>query len=414
MPKQAVITGLGIVSPIGIGIERFWQAACAGRSGLGRPTLFAPSRVPREHQFVGEVRDFNPAKWMDAAMYKTAGRFSQFAVAATKMALQDAGLDVSSIESKKTIVGIGTSMNGLIDIHERNYLAFLEGRHVHPTTVLEYPAHAATSHVAMSVGAQSNTATFATACVAGLDSVMWGAEQITRGLASVAVVGGTETPLSEATFQGFYALGALAKWNGAPSEASRPFDALRTGLVLAEGAAVVILEEEELANARGASIYARVLGGAMVSESTHLRDIGPEGETAARSMESALDRARLAARDVDYICAHGNGLVDYDASETAAIKRAFGTQSRCIPVSSIKSMCGQALAASGAMQVVATCLAIRDNVVPPTANYDVPDPACDLDYVPNRARVARVRHALIHAQSIGGTHAALVLGTPAE
>jgi 3-oxoacyl-[acyl-carrier-protein] synthase II len=410
MTKQAVITGLGIISPIGIGIERFWHSACGGRSGLGRPTLFTPSRVPLDSQIVGEVKDFSPDKWLEKSAYKTAGRFSQFAVAAAKLALEDAQLNTKSLIPTRTVIGIGNSMNGLIDVHERNYLAFLDGRHMQPTTVLEYPAHAATSHVAIAIGAQSNTATIATACVAGIDSIAWGVEQIARGEASFAIVGGTEAPLSDAAFQAFYALGALATWSGPPAQASRPFDALRSGLVLAEGAAIVVLEEESSARARGAFIYARVLGSATISESAHLRDVDPEGATAARSMELAVRRAGLRAADVDYICAHGNGLVDYDASETAAIKRTFGRHARCIPVSSIKSMCGQALAASGAIQVVTTCLAIRDNIVPPTANYDVPDPSCDLDYVPNQARVVRVRHALIHAQSIGGTHAALVLG----
>ena len=413
MRRSAVITGLGILSPIGIGIERFWQSACSGRSGLARPTIFSPSRIPPESQIVGEVKNFKPREWVEGNTYRAIGRFSQFAIAATKMALDDAGLTARSERSTKTVVGIGTSMNGLIDIHEQNYTAFLEGRHIQPTTVLEYPGHAATSHVAISLGAQSTTTTFATACVAGIDSIIWGADQVARGQAEIAVVGGTEAPLSDATMHAFHALGALAKWDGPPAQASRPFDGLRTGLVLAEGAAIVVIEEESLARSRGAAIYARVLGGATVSESTHLRNVQPNGEAAARSMQIAMAQARVSPPDIDYVCAHGNGLLDYDASETAAIKRALGVQAHCLPVSSIKSMCGQALAASGAIQVVTTCLAIRDDVVPPTANYEVPDPRCDLDYVPGNARRVRIRHALVHAQSIGGTHAALVLGSPA-
>jgi 3-oxoacyl-(acyl-carrier-protein) synthase len=348
---------------------------------------------------------------MSGSALRTAGRFSQFAVVATKLALEDAGLDSKSLAHERTVVGIGTSMNGLIDVHEPNHLAFLGGHDVQPSSVLEYPGHAATSHVAIAVGARSTTATFAGACVAGIDSIAWGAERIANGDASIVIAGGTETPLSDLTIEAFYALGALAKWNGEPAQASRPFDLLRSGLVLAEGAGIVVLEEETAARERGAFIYGSVLGASNISEATHLRHVGPHGEAGARAMLSAMTKARLVPTDLDYICAHGNGLVDYDASETASIKRALGRQAACVPVSSIKSMCGQALAASGAMQVVAACLAIRDNVIPPTINYDVPDPNCDLDYVPNRARTARVRNALIHAQSIGGTHVALIIGS---
>ncbi len=412
MKRQPVITGLGIVSPIGVGVDKFWAAAKAGKSGIRTPTLFDSSKLPRECRMAGEVRDFNPRDWMPLSIAKVAGRFSQFAIAAGKMALKDSHLDLSALPAERFMVSMGTSMSGLVDVEHSNFLSFLQGEEMRPWTVLEYPGHAATSHVAISVGARGQTASIATACVAGLDAVAWAAEKIERGDASAVLAGATETPLSAASIEAFRALGALSGWSGRPAEASRPFDKLRSGLVLAEGAAILVVEDESEARARGVPIYARILGVGSVTEGAHMRNVDATGEYAARAMELAIRNAQLSPEDIDYVCAHGNSLVDYDAAETAGIKRALGARAWCVPISSIKSMCGQALAASGAMQIVASCLAIRDSIVPPTINYSVPDPACDLDYVPNISRGVRLRTLLIHAQSIGGSHAAMVLGAP--
>ncbi|HEY4645115.1 MAG TPA: beta-ketoacyl-[acyl-carrier-protein] synthase family protein [Steroidobacteraceae bacterium] len=412
MKRQPVITGLGIVSPIGVGVEKFWAAAKAGKSGIRTPTLFDGSKLPQECRMVGEVRDFNPRDWVSSQTVKIAGRFSQFAVAAAKMALKDSSLESSEIEPERFMVSMGTSMSGLVDIEHSNFLSFLRGEEMRPWTVLEYPGHAATSHVAISVGARGQTASIATACAAGIDAVGWAAEKVSRNKASVVLAGATETPLAAASIEAFRALGALSSWSGPPAEASRPFDKLRSGLVLAEGSATVVVEDEATARARRAPIYARILGSGSVTEGVHMRNVDATGEPAARAMELALKDADLAPEDIDYVCAHGNSLIDYDASETAGIKLAFGKRAWCLPISSIKSMCGQALAASGAMQIVASCLAIRDNTVPPTINYEFRDPACDLDYVPNVARAVRVRTVLIHAQSIGGSHVAMILGAP--
>jgi 3-oxoacyl-[acyl-carrier-protein] synthase II len=412
MKRQPVITGLGIVSPIGIGAEKFWAAATAGRSGIGLPSLFDASKLPGECRIVGEVRSFNARDWVAASVARTSGRFSHFAVAAAKMALSDSRLNLADVEDERVMVSIGTSMSGLVDIEHDNFTAFLRGEEMHPWTVLEYPGHAATSHVAMAAKARGQTTSIATACIAGLDAVAWAAEKVVRGEAVAVLAGATETPLSAASIEAFRALGALSSWPGPPEEASRPFDKLRSGLVLAEGSAAVLVEDEASARARGASIYARILGAGNATEGAHMRNVDATGEFASRAMSMAVRKAALSQNDIDYVCAHGNALVDYDTAETAGIKRALGRRAYCVPVSSIKSMCGQALAASGAMQIVASCLAIRDGRVPPTINYQLPDPTCDLDYVPNVSRRARVKHVLIHAQSIGGSHAAMVLGSP--
>jgi 3-oxoacyl-[acyl-carrier-protein] synthase II len=412
MKRQAVITGLGIVSPIGIGVDRFWEAARAGRSGIGAPTLFDASKLPRECQIVGEVTDFNVRDWMPGAAGKMAGRFSQFAVAAAKMARDDSGLDHADIPAERIKVALGTSMNGLTDVHQPNFEAFLNKETIAPWATLEFPAHAATSHVAIDSHARGQTASFATACAAGLDAIAWAAEQVREGRASAVIAGASETPLSGCTVMALHAVGVLPRWQGPPEEASRPFDRLRCGLVIAEGAAVVVVEDEDDARARGANIYARILGVGEATEGTHLRKVDETGSAGTRAMSTALQRSGLLPSDIDYVAAHGNSMQDYDAAETSALKRVFGRQAWAVPISSLKGMCGQALAASSAMQVVAVCLTLRDQIAAPTTNYHVPDPSCDLDYVPNIARRIRVRHALIHTHSLGGSHSAMIVGVP--
>jgi 3-oxoacyl-[acyl-carrier-protein] synthase II len=409
MKRRAVITGLGIVSPIGVGVERFWASARAGRSGIGNPTLFDASKLPPECQIVGEVADFNVKEWLPGAAGRMAGRFSQFAVAAAKMARDDAKLESAQIPPERIKVSIGTSMNGLADVHQPNFETFLDRGFVSPWACLEYPAHAATSHVAIESHARGQAASFATACAAGLDAIAWAAHEIERGRARAVIAGGTDAPLSQCTVMALHAVGVLPKWEGPPDEASRPFDRLRDGLVIAEGAAVVVVEDEESARSRGAHIYAYIDGSGTSSEGAHLRKIDQSGDAGGQAMRLALQSAGMEPSNIDYVAAHGNSMRDYDTAETNSIKQVFGSHAWNMPVSSLKSMCGQALAASSAMQVVAGCLVLRDQVVPPTINYRVPDTSCDLDYVPNIARRARVRSVLIHAHSLGGLHSAMVL-----
>lgn len=412
MKRQPVITGLGIVSPIGVGVDKFWAAAKAGKSGIRTPTLFDASKLPADCRMVGEVPNFNPLDWMPARVARMAGRFSHFAIAAAKMARTDSGLDTADIPPDQLKVSVGTSMSGQVDLGEATFAAFLKEKEVSPWTTNEYPAHAATSHIAIDARAHGQTTTFSTACAAGLDAIGWAAEEVRRGQAKAVIAGGTETPLSAYSLTLFHSVGVLSKWQGPPEEASRPFELWRSGLVLAEGAAIVTIEDEEMARARGATIYARVLSFASTSEGAHLRKVDETGEAVAGAMANALSKAELSPNDIDFICAHGNSMQDYDLAETSGIKRVFGKHAWNMPVSSLKSMCGQALAAASAMQVVGACLALRDQIVSPTINYEIPDPRCDLDYVPNRARPARVRTILIHAHSLGGSHVAMILGAP--
>lgn len=410
MTRRAVITGLGIVSPIGVGVDAFWRAALEGRSGIGRPTLFDASKLPPECQIVGEVRDFDPLLWMPAPAARMAGRFSQFAVAAARMALDDSGLDVEAVGADKLKVAIGTSMNGLTDVHQPSFAGFLGGRKISAWTSLEYSGHAASSHVAAATALRGQTITFGSACTAGLDAISWASTAVRLGHATAVLAGGSDAPISPATMSAFDSAGVLSHWRGEPQYASRPFDRLRSGLVVGEGAATVLVEDEDHALRRGARIYASVLGSASSSEGGNLRGTDASGRSTAITMSSALAASTVTPGDIDYISAHGNSMVDFDAAETAGIRTAFGARAWNIPISSLKSMCGQAFAAAGAMQTVACCLSITNSALHPTINYTTPDPDCDLDYVPNIFRRARVRTAMVHSHSIGGSHTTVIFG----
>lgn len=412
MNRDVVITGLGIVSPIGVGVKQFWQSAIEGRSGIRELTRSNGSNLPPERLIAGEITDFNANDWMGGMFGRMAGRFSHFAVASSRMALTESRLDQGEIPPDRIMVSFGSSMSGLVDIQEKTFSAYLRGEKVVPWTILEFPVHAATSHAAAEIGALGHTASFATGCCAGLDALGWSVEQVRKGAATAVLAGATDTPLSEYSLTAFHASGALARWNGPPTTASRPFDRLRSGFVLAEGAAAVVVEDEAVARARGVHIYARVLGFASASEGGELRTVDERGEATAKAMTMAIEQAGLVPKDIDYISAHGNSMINYDAAETAAIKSVFGKSAWSVPVSSIKSMCGHALGAAGTMQVVTACLVLRDGIAPPTINYEERDAACDLDYVPNVCRRVRARTVLVHSHSIGGTHMVMVLGAP--
>jgi 3-oxoacyl-[acyl-carrier-protein] synthase II len=410
--RRVVITGLGVVSPIGIGKDAFWQNLIAGKSGIDYITAFDPS--PYTCQVAGEVKDFNPTEFMHERRTRHRGRFSQFAVAAAKLALQDCGLDLAAEVSGRVLACIGTAMNGSGDIYETARVGFEQtGMSGIPLmSGVEFAAHAPVSHVSSELGIRGQGMTIASACSTGLDAIQWGRSRIQERDADVVFAGSTEAPISEFCFATLCALGALSKFNDPPLKASRPYDLKRDGLVLGEGAAICVLEEFERARDRGAHIYAEVLGFGSGNE-------GGFGNRMNASELALHDAITIAIRDagklshsIDYINAHGNSLPDYDLIETRAFRETFGTLAYNIPVSSIKSMIGHAMGAAASFQVVATCLTIEHSVIPPTINYEVPDPECDLDYVPNVSRVSRVRTALINAHAMGGTHSVLVVGAP--
>ena len=408
--RRVVITGLGVVAPNGIGKEAFWQNLIAGKSAVDYITAFDPSPYPC--QVAGEVRNFDPAAFMHVRRTKHRGRFSQFAVAAAKLALDDAHIDLRLESARRVLACLGNSMNGSGDVYEMARVGFdREGMKGIPLmSGIEFAAHAPVSHVSSELGIRGQGMTIASACATGLDAIQWSADRIRRNEADVVFAGSTEAPISEFCFATLCALGALSKFDDPPLRASRPYDRRRDGLVLGEGAGICVLEELNHAIDRGAHIYAEVLGFGSGNEGGFGNRMNTAELALAEAITSALGAANLRPEDIDYINAHGNSLPDYDLIETRAFHLVFGKTVYSVPTSSIKSMIGHAMGAASAFQVAASCLTLQHSVIPPTINYETPDPECDLDYVPNEARSSRVRTVLINAHAMGGTHSVLVLG----
>jgi 3-oxoacyl-[acyl-carrier-protein] synthase II len=409
--RRVVVTGLGVVAPNGIGKETFWSNLIAGKSAIDYITAFDPTPYPCH--VAGEIRDFDPKDFMHARRTKHRGRFSQFAVAAAKLALADCGIDLGR-EQRRVVACLGTSMNGSGDVYEAARVAYdRDGMKGIPVmSGIEFAAHAPVSHVSAELGIRGQGMTIASACATGLDAIQWGVDQIHEGRADVVFAGSTEAPISEFCFATLCALGALSKFDDPPLRASRPYDRRRDGLVLGEGAAICVLEELEHALDRGADVYAEVLGFGTGNEGGFGTKINAAELALAEAISTALAGARKSPSDIDYINAHGNSLPDYDLIETRAFRTALGRAAYSVPTSSIKSMIGHAMGAASAFQVVSSCLTLKHSAIPPTINYEVPDPECDLDYVPNHARASRVHTVLINAHAMGGTHSVLILGKP--
>lgn len=410
--RRVVVTGLGVVAPNGIGKETFWRNLIAGKSAIDYITAFDPTPYPCH--VAGEIRDFDPKDFMHARRTKHRGRFSQLAVAAAKLALSDCGIDLGGEQQRRVVACLGTSMNGSGDVYEAARVAYdRDGMKGIPMmSGIEFAAHAPVSHISSELGIRGQGMTVASACATGLDAIQWGVDQIHEDRADVVFAGSTEAPISEFCFATLCALGALSKFDDPPLKASRPYDRRRDGLVLGEGAAICVLEELEHAIDRGAKVYAEVLGFGTGNEGGFGTKINAAELALTEAITTALASARKNPSDIDYINAHGNSLPDYDLVETRAFRAALGRAAYSVPTSSIKSMIGHAMGAASAFQVISSCLTLEHSVIPPTINYEVPDPECDLDYVPNHARASRARTVLINAHAMGGTHSVLILGKP--
>ena len=409
--RRVVITGLGVVAPNGIGKDAFWKGLVAGESAVDYITAFDAS--PYECKVAAEVRNFKPEEFMHPRRTKHRGRFSQFAVAAAKLAIGDSGVTLAQENPHRVMVCVGTSMNGLADVYEAARDGFdrsgFDG--IPRLSGLEYAAHAPASHISIELGIAGQAMTLASACATGLDVIPWGYSQIAEGRADLVCAGGTDAPISSKfCFATLCALGVLSKFDDPPTRASRPYDSRREGLVLGEGSVVCVLEELEHALTRNAGIYAEVLGFGNGNEGGYATRTDASERVLAEAIRGALARADLKPSDIDYINSHGNAVPDYDLIETRAFKQAFGDCAYNIPISSIKSMIGHAMGAGPSFQIAAACLSLRKSIIPPTINLDTPDPECDLDYVPHRARVARIRNVLINAHAMGGSHSVLILG----
>jgi 3-oxoacyl-[acyl-carrier-protein] synthase II len=416
--RRVVVTGLGVVSPIGIGKDAFWQSLIAGRSGVRHVNSFDPA--PYQCHVAAQVHDFDVSRFMTPKAATRLSRCSQLSVAAARLALEDSHLGALFTPNANRVgVCFGTSVSGIADIGEDSHRSFLKTgpSDLHPLAMLEFPAHAATSHVARELSICGPSTTIASGCASGLDAVLWGTSEVGRGRVDIAIAGAADAPVTEFLFGLFSAGNFLATWQGPPDQASRPYDLLRSGLVLAEGSAAVILEELDHALARGATIYGEVIG---TGNSTEGGFTGRTGGIYRKSLEAAITgaiaSADLSSRELDHINSHGNSTKSDDASETAAFKDLLGDHAYNIPISSIKGAIGQPLAAAGVLQIVAAVLSIVSGRVPPTINQKVRDPECNLDYVPNRSRVARIRNALVHAHSLGGrlpgSHTAVIVSGP--
>src|SRR6266498_892723 len=408
--RRVVITGLGVVAPNGIGKDAFWEALIAGKSGVGEVTAFDSTTFPCH--VAAEVKNFLPSDFMTKKNSRELWRFSQFALASAQMAIDDAKLRLDSANVQRTALCFGTCVNGFQKVEESYEIVKREGYvGLDPLTCFQYSTHAPVSHVAIALGIKGPSMTLASGCSTGLDVIKWGCDQINEGYMTAAIVGSTDAPLSALSFSTFCALGILAKSVADPIRSSRPYDLTRDGLVLGEGGGAVVLEPLEAALDRGASIYAEVTGFGVTSEALHMRKRDINGTVLADAIQIALQSSGLQVNHIDYVNSHGNSMQDNDLAETNAFKLAFGPRAYSIPVSSIKSMIGQPLAASGILQAISTALALYHGIIPPTINYRIPDPDCDLNYVPNSARVSRLKNALLTAHALGGTHTVLALGS---
>jgi 3-oxoacyl-[acyl-carrier-protein] synthase II len=402
-----VVTGVGLLTPLGIGTDASWEAIRAGKSGIARITQFDPAAF--SCQIAGEVKGFNPADYIEKKEIKKMGRFIQFAIAAADFALKSSGLKVTAENEERVGVYIGSGIGGF-EVIEREHQTLLEHgpRRISPFFIPATIINLASGHVSIRSGAKGPNSATATACTTSAHSIGDSYRMIERGDADAMICGGTEAAVTPMGIGGFAAMRALSKRNAEPERASRPWDKDRDGFVVGEGAGILVLEELELARQRGAHVLAEIVGYGMSADAFHVTAPPDSGDGAFRVMRSALRDAGIEPEQVEYINAHGTSTDVGDRAETAAIKRAFGDHAYKLAVSSTKSMTGHLLGGAGGIEAGITVLAIVGQIAPPTMNYETPDPLCDLDYVPNRARPMKIEYALSNSFGFGGTNGCLI------
>ncbi|OGP93848.1 MAG: beta-ketoacyl-[acyl-carrier-protein] synthase II [Deltaproteobacteria bacterium RBG_16_54_18] len=406
MSRRVVVTGVGLVLPQGIGIDPVWARICEGVSGVGPLTRFDTTDF--ETKIAAEVKGFRSEDYIELKEMKKMDIFIHYALAAAEIALADSGLAVSNNNAERIGVIVGTGLGGLSSIEKYHTVLLERGpQRVTPFFIPMLIANEASGHIAMRFGAKGPNLCVVTACATGAHSIGDAFRCIQYGDADAIIAGGVEATITPLAVAGFNSMKALSTRNAEPERASRPFERDRDGFVMGEGAAVTILEELEHARARGAKIYAELVGYGYTSDAYHLAAPDPKGDGAARCMQMALRDAKLSPDAVDYINAHGTSTELNDMVETIAIKRVFGGHAAKLAVSSTKSMTGHLLGAAGSTEAVFSCLAIRDRIIPPTINYENPDPQCDLDYVPNTAREQAVKIVISNSFGFGGTNATL-------
>ncbi len=405
--RRVVVTGIGLVTPIGIGVENVWKNLISGRSGIGRITRFDPASLAT--QIAGEVKDFNPEGFIEKKEIKKMDTFIQYAIAAAKIAMEDSDIDINAVKPERVGVVVGAGLGGLPGIEKYHRILIEEGpKRISPFFIPMVIANLAAGQISIIFGAKGPNSSTSTACAAGAHAIGDSAKYIQLGYADVMIAGGAESTITPLAIAGFNSMKALSTRNDEPERASRPFDKDRDGFVMGEGAGIIILEELEHARRRGARIYAEFAGYGLNGDAYHITAPDPEGEGGRRCMEMALEDARIDPSEVDYINAHGTSTYYNDILETKAIKRLFGEHAKRIMVSSTKSMTGHLLGAAGGVEAAFTVLSIYHGVIPPTINLENPDPECDLDYVPNQAREKKIKVAISNSFGFGGTNACLV------
>ena len=409
MANRVVITGMGGITPIGTGKDAFWNALLEGKNGISRITRFDPTEY--KAQIAGEVKDFDPADYMDKKESKRVDRYAQFAIAAAKLAIEDAKLDLEKEDLERIGTFVGSGIGGIETMHGQYEKLFDKGpSKISPFFIPMMIGNMAAGHVSIAFGLKGPSSCVVTACATGTNNIGDAFKVIQRGDADVMVAGGTEASISGAAVAGFCSMKALCTdHNDDPEHASRPFDANRSGFIMGEGAGLVVLESLEHAEARGAHIYAELVGYGSNSDAFHITQPAPHGEMAAKCMQKALKDAGLEPSDIDYINAHGTSTHFNDLTETEAIKTVWGEGAKNLSVSSIKSMTGHLLGAAGGVECIATVLAVANDMLPPTINYETPDEGLDLDYVPNKAKAKTVRAALSNNLGFGGHNACIVI-----
>lgn len=406
--RRVVVTGMGLVTPLGIGLEKNWQSLVAGQSGIRKIDRF-PNVDAFASRIAGQVPDFHAEDFIEPKEIKKMDLFIQYSVAAASMAMEHSGFKIDPQEAENVGVIIGVGLCG-IDTIEATERAYLDGgpRKISPFFIPKVISNLAPGQIAIRHGAKGVNWTPTSACASGNNAIGEAFHLIRRGLQDVVIAGGAESAITPLGVGGFSAMKALSTRNDEPERASRPFDKGRDGFIIAEGSGVLILEEREKAIKRGAKIHGEVIGYGANGDAHHITAPAPEGEGAARCMRLALKDAGVAPSDIDYINAHGTSTEYNDANETQAIKKVFGEHAFKLPVSSTKSMTGHLLGAAGAVEGVFSVLALGHGIIPPTINYENPDPDCDLDYVPNQARRADIRVALSNSFGFGGTNACVI------
>ena len=407
MNRRVVVTGVGLVCGCGIGTEETWRNLLAGKSGIGRVTHFDVTGF--DCQIAGEVKGFDPLNWIEKKELKKMGRFIQLAMAASDFAVKMAGLEVTPEIADATGVYIGSGI-GAFDVIEREHSKYLNGGpgKISPFFIPSAIVNLAAGNVSIRYGAKGPNSATATACSAGAHAVGDAYKIIQRCDAEVMIAGGSEAAITPMSIGGFGAMRALSTRNDAPERASRPFDAQRDGFVVGEGSGMLILEALEVAERRGANILAEVVGYGMSGDAFHITQPAEHGDGGRRSSLTAIKDAKITPADVGYVNAHGTSTPMGDAIETEALKRVFGERAKKVPISSTKSMTGHLLGGAGGLEAGISVLALRDQILPPTINYETPDSACDLDYIPNHARKAEVVYALSNSFGFGGTNASLL------